>query len=1844
MAKWTATNANEKYGVVIYSYHGTADRTLPLTVGQTVYIEEETDGWYKGYKIKNKHERGIFPKTYVFIKEATLSGCQELIYTGEPPIVAEITSVLQEWSNIMYQLYENCDEKFLDIRNSVLDLMEWRSKILSQKMTVDELRDLKHKATSKIDCGNVSLKMDLVVRDDEGNIIDPQKTSTVKIYRQHVLAAKRIQENSRNSTEVEVKPLIQPTFGVYVMLRNFVCRIGEDADLLMNLYDEQTGNFISENYVVKWGKEGMPKDIDMLNNFRVVFTDLGSKDRQREKVFLLFQIVRIGTMDPRDMDNKKQTQGLRRPFGVAAMDVTAFIQGTLECNEDTQHFIHVHMCGEREFLETVIKKITSGRESDHKGQGVWVSIKVLEGDSQQIWDDYPHLVLPGTAISRKIGFPEVIMPVEGDVRNEIYITLMQGEFNKGSKTSEKNVEVTIQVCNQKGGILENVISGGAGGEMMSRYCSCIYYHEDRPKWFETVKVAISTEEEFRGLHLKFLFKHRSSSEGKDKLEKPFAMAFIKLMNEDGTTLKDTIHDLLIYKAESKKVDNFKDYFDFPSTRYEFENCSSSSLNSRSSLQRGGLIISTKDFVQIKTYVCSTKLTHNVNLLGLLKWQEILNDSAALKKHLEELMTVDGEEIVKFLQDLLDSLFSILMQNNNSDTYENLVFTSLTHIISLISDRKYQQFRPVLDTYITVTFSFAMAYSKLIVILKDYVDSALESNPTLFIAMKSLEYIMKFIIRSRFLFSIINDERGREQFEISLRQLFMSINQMMAHKADSTILVQGAALKYITTTIPDVISVFSPVELSKLLVSFFDAIPPNRLSNQKMQSINNLVHSKLFEDSACRHILLPMILTHTSELLNNKREMPECANVLSDIMDSFYCTRNVDDLSIMIQKIFRTVIQTIIQMDWNQSLVGNYVAIMMAILSQMTQHHYTVYINSFATRFDLLDFLTEILMILQHLITENVYKNDWNEMILHQNSIILRALRFFATTIKNSFSDPFEYELWNGFFFCAVSFLTQKPLQLEKFSLNKRSKIIARYKDMRREMGFEIRSMWFKLDQNKHRFIPDLVGKILEMTLIPETILRKATIPIFFDMMQCEFQQISSDGRNIKNNFSEVENQIVTQLDVLVEGGCGDEEYMELMYEILKDLFEKHKQMAQQGEIFVEMIRKLLQRLLQYRTMIQDEVKDHRMSCIVNLLNFYHEICREELYVRYLHKLCDLHLDCDNFTEAACALNLYANMLEWSDKSVPPVLMSHQYPEYQNQLTLKERLYYDMIDYFERGKMWEKGIELCKELANLYENELFDYEHLSELLKRQADLYVQIMKTLRYASEYFRVAYYGKGFPSFLQNQVYIYRGKEYERLTDFSARLLTMFPYAEKLTTLSTPGDDIKLSPKQYLQINAVTPCLDLKSQFKNKTVSESILSYYMVNEVQKFTYSRRMDDNVKDVKDMWLERTILVISHPLPGILRWFPVVSTEVVEVSPLETAIETLETTNKKLQGLIGQHNKDPSLRVDQLTMLLSGVVDPAVNKGILNYKEFYSAEFLMNHENDKNTVDMISRLKSLTLEQGALLRDALQVHKRLSPEGIKPLHAHMEHRFVKLCDCIEEECGLRIAEKDITNAMRRNQSSLSMSSSPRYSNSSIVAIAETSSHTLNHMPSPITKSNTALRSRSISCASVAGVVAECANGFPLKSKNRRTSQLPDASNIASSSQRNSVEQRLELNEQLTPKRPLRPDSERRNSRPASSQFHPDQTLSVFHASASSLCSNISNTLETPESTSDDSDFYGEPPPLPEKLTFADYTNTMGEDSQIVSHRLITTVGPKNKPPPPIPVEEEIPPVPRKPPLPR
>lgn len=77
-------------------------------------------------------------------------------------------------------------------------------------------------------------------------------------------------------------------------------------------------------------------------------------------------------------------------------------------------------------------------------------------------------------------------------------------------------------------------------------------------------------------------------------------------------------------------------------------------------------------------------------------------------------------------------------------------------------------------------------------------------------------------------------------------------------------------------------------------------------------------------------------------------------------------------------------------------------------------------------------------------------------------------------------------------------------------------------------------------------------------------------------------------------------------------------------------------------------------------------------------------------------------------------------------------------------------YFQILKYFDKGKCWEKGIPLCKELANLYETRRFDYNKLSETLIMEAKFFQNILTQLRPEPEYFRVGFYGMGFPLFVR--------------------------------------------------------------------------------------------------------------------------------------------------------------------------------------------------------------------------------------------------------------------------------------------------------------------------------------------------------------------------------------------------------------------------------------------------------------------------------------------------------------
>nr|XP_014351921.1 PREDICTED: dedicator of cytokinesis protein 2-like [Latimeria chalumnae] len=500
---------------------------------------EERLGWYRGYSLKNRGLWGIFPASFIKLKNANVEcqGTQKIIVSAEMPMVQEITTTLREWSNFWKQLFmAGQKEKFCQVGGMMQELMERRSQLLSGTLPKDELLELKQEVTTKIDYGNKIMELDLVVRDENGNILDPDKTSVISLHRAHKeathLITEHIREEMASTFDSEYGRLARfassPSHSLYVCVRNFVCKIGEEAQLFMSLYDPNEQKIISENYFIHWASTGLPKEIEKLNNLKVVFTDLGSKDLRREKIYLVCQIVRIGRMDLKEANMKKLTLGLRRPFGVSVMDITEIVKGRAESEEEKHHFIPFQqVAAENDFLHSLIRKFADAKELHHKGQGLWVSMKMLSGDLKQIWKDHPHLVDRATVVARKIGFPEIIMP--GDMRNDIYLTLVQGEFDKCNKKTQKNVEVTVCVCDEDGTIIPNAICQGAGDKPVSEYQSVVYYQLRQQRWMETLKIAIAIED-VQKTHLRFTFKHRSSMEC--KLRKSLNYCFNSLFYRD----------------------------------------------------------------------------------------------------------------------------------------------------------------------------------------------------------------------------------------------------------------------------------------------------------------------------------------------------------------------------------------------------------------------------------------------------------------------------------------------------------------------------------------------------------------------------------------------------------------------------------------------------------------------------------------------------------------------------------------------------------------------------------------------------------------------------------------------------------------------------------------------------------------------------------------------------------------------------------------------------------------------------------------------------------------------------------------------------------------------------------------------------------------------------------------------------------------------------------------------------------------------------------------------------------------------------------------------------------------
>ncbi|KAM3726298.1 Dedicator of cytokinesis protein [Dirofilaria immitis] len=1650
-----------------FSWNGPSPLIYPflsLYIGETVTVSCSCDDWSYGSSLDSEDRFGLFPNNAVIsFNELIPSISSEAI-----EIVEELTDILKEWWHTVKNTYYH--QTRMECQDEVLvymeDLMVMRKKILSGNVPIEELKEMRSELARKIDLGNQWLGLDMLIRDNLGKKMDSDTASVVQVYRAHVDAASRILNDSKPNDVPGIT-----AFSVLVHALSATVDSKTECEFTLSLYDVSEKKFISENFVFYWS---FCTGNLTSRNSKVLFNDLGSKEYpsslssvEAHRLLLCIRVARIAPIEQTSSTLKKHADlgppqfWPRQPYAAAVLDLSNVIG---DSNGTTEHIISLNR---DDSLEQLIARASTARTSNSlkavNGElsafgraQLMISTEVLLGSLNDIKKMHPQIFSSNPPFElRRLSFADVISA--DDIRNDLYVTLLQGDLH-GGKGSDKNIEVRIKVVDTNGIVENSIVMITADGIRCSTtYRSLVFYHDDKPKWNEAIKVRIP-ENIGQNIHLRITFHHKKAFD-KTKQEKgPFALAFARIM-EGATLIKDGLHELLVYKIETGRFDdNDTSYTRLPATRRELK-ASQSQLRPQTTT----FIYGEKNFLTIETVTCSTTLTHNKSLLDILRWKQ---NRSNLKERLEEIskpkFLVVGEELVKFIPNFCDALFEIL---DHYPDYDSLIFDDLVTLIQLVNEERYKNFRPVLDKYVE-NFHSTVAFLKLLPVLRKRIENAEDTHERSLNTMKSLGTLIKLIVRSKLCSNRLG--MASNNFQILINELLEAFVIFMQNKR-VRMTCQNMALKHIPAIIPHLTyyGVYNNNDLTDFLARLMDRLGENISSRCRLNFFKDIVQTEHFIQEENRKKLLPKIIekvveeletsdfVHLQDVVCDQSKMEECISASADIMfyiiERLFCSTDVvheqgseEELYLIVWKSFRTIVQTTIFLMNAKYSASVFSALTIAVLSKLSAQMYKIYLESHATRIDKHDLLMELVHLFRDLINKPPFPCSWFQMIILQDRMILKTMKFIMSTIIEHFhDDQFNAELWREYMLTMVSLCTQKALQLDSPAINeRRSRILSSQPDLRRIAVADLRSMWFRLSMaQKILFVPSMIGSYLQVALVDDDVVRETVIPIFFDMLQCEFHL------SPLRSFSKFANETVMQLDSLVDEDCGGEKFKKQLHTIMMDMCRSDTDLVIEGCKFVALVDTLLQHLFEYREVrTNGYCIETGMDRTVELLKFYKFIGQADLYINYVYKLYDLHMLSNNKIEAAFTLLKHAETLSWADCELPTVVLdAHLNRQCGTQRQLKEALYNEAANLFDEKELWEESINILKELTLQYEKN-YEYEKLPSLLQRLAELYHKVSTQGRVACTYFFVGFYGLNFPSYLNNRQFIYRGNESEAIVNFRHRMLSTFPGAQLINTMDECSHLSKHDNK-FLQIFPVKPLFE--NYWEKKCSNRLIRWYFKNNRVQNFEFCKgeirkgtkwtELEDN--DIMRSWVIRRSVSIEEQLPNILRWSQITNfSDPIECSPLMEAVTTMQKSNEEMEEMAHVVLSTPLESVVPLGGKIRGIVQAFVQGGIKNYKIFFSdrcALFLTPEEHE-----LVRHLRILIRNQVPILEFCLYAHASREHQVNIQFHeslvasfyeykANIEKQFGKVASQLPPGCSIHLSQQ---KGDERRTSSFETSSTP------------------------------------------------------------------------------------------------------------------------------------------------------------------------------------------------------------------
>ncbi|KAH9508036.1 Dedicator of cytokinesis protein 3 [Bulinus truncatus] len=409
-------------------------------------------------------------------------------------------------------------------------------------------------------------------------------------------------------------------------------------------------------------------------------------------------------------------------------------------------------------------------------------------------------------------------------------------------------------------------------------------------------------------------------------------------------------------------------------------------------------------------------------------------------------------------------------------------------------------------------------------------------------------IFKFAVQSCIIAKRLTGDEPVNVFKKNLNLVFETLGNVLKSTESVLHKAQAHILNNLHKCFIPLLHVETVTELAQIVIFLLSKINPepgNKVTRAKTSVIQHVINSPLMMDAAARSLLLPLCLHHIQKCLMSKKNLELTVNTLGDLLSTVFKLKDscnvTEEVTKIIQNVFDVTVRSLrkLEKEERRNVGGLLVSCMTEMLRLMDVTHYQKLMGKYQQTNDLKTFLNRVLLVFRDLVTANDFPPDWATMRMVTNYVMFTSIHYIADDLTANFllDSHFDKELWYNFFLLAVHFITQPELQLEKYSEAKRSRIKDKYKDMRVLFGCQIYSLWNQLGQHKQHLIMEMIGPFLRVTMVPQQDLRKATIPIFFDIMQCEVAQ--------RGDLKRVEGKMIHELDSLVIEHNGDVDYKHL---------------------------------------------------------------------------------------------------------------------------------------------------------------------------------------------------------------------------------------------------------------------------------------------------------------------------------------------------------------------------------------------------------------------------------------------------------------------------------------------------------------------------------------------------------------------------------------------------------------------------------------------------------------------------------------------------------------------------